>query len=99
MDAYDIIKWREMYFGPNRVAAAKALNIAPNSLRYYEEGKRAIPKYIPLVCAAVAAGLKPWELPAELAAEKKANPVITPAAAPRGRKKQWIKVPVEEANQ
>jgi len=83
MDAYDLIKWREMHFGPDRKAAAGAMGIAYNSLKAYETGK-SIPAYIPLVCAAIAADIGPWELPEKLKKEKKANPVITPSSLPRG---------------
>jgi len=83
MDAFDFIKWREMHFGLDRKAAAKTLGIALNSLRVYESGK-SIPAYLPLACAAIAAGLGPWQLPENLVAEKKKNPHIEPSKRPAG---------------
>lgn len=85
MDAYDLIKWRETYFGLDRTTAARRMGIAINSLRAYEEGKRRIPPYIPLVCAAIAKNLPPWELPPHLRREKKGTPIIAPTVAPVGR--------------
>ena len=88
MDAFDLIKWREMHFGLDRRAAAKALGIAFNSLRAYEGGK-AIPAYLPLACAAVANGIGPWALPEKLKAEKKKNPNIAPSTKRTGNP-NWI---------
>lgn len=84
MDAYDLIKWREIHFGLDRQAAAKALGIGKNSLRNYEENVAKIPPYLPLCCAAVSAGLSGWTLPKEMQAAKRKNPEIKPSAAPRG---------------
>lgn len=92
MDAYDLIRWREIQFGLDRRRAAQALGISLNSLRNYEESKTRIPPYIPLLCAAVTAGIKPWTLPPDLLREKRANPVVKPSAAPRGYRhhdKDW----------
>lgn len=86
MDAYDLIKWRVMHFGLDRTTAARRMGIAVNSLRAYEEGKR-IPPYIPLVCAAIAKNLPPWELPAHLRGEKSAQPIIAPPVARVGKPK------------
>lgn len=83
MDAYDLIKWREMYFDLDRKGAAKAMGIALNSLKAYESGKT-IPAYIPLVCAAIAANIEPWTLPPHMLKEKKKNPHIKPSSLPRG---------------
>jgi len=84
MDAFDLIKWREMHYNLDRRAASKAMGIGLNSLRNYEEGTAKIPPYIPLVCAAIAAGLGPWELPADLKREKAKTPVIKPSVMARG---------------
>lgn len=89
MDAYDLIKWREMHFELNRQGAAKALGIAFNSLKAYEKGTTNIPPYIPLACAAIAAGLGPWSLPEKMLAEKKKNPKLEPSSLPRGNP-QWM---------
>lgn len=88
MDAYDLIKWREAHFELNRQGAAKALGISYNSLKAYESGVQNIPPYVPLACAAIAAGLGPWELPKHMLAEKKKNPDLKPSSLPRGNP-QW----------
>jgi hypothetical protein len=85
MDAYDLIKWRVMHFGLDRALAAQRMGIALNSLRAYEEGKRRIPRYIPLVCAAIAKNLPPWELPPHMRVSKEDEPVIAPPVAPVGK--------------
>jgi hypothetical protein len=92
MDAYDLIKWREKHFDLDRNGAARAMGIGRNSLRNYEEGKNPIPPYIPLVCAAIDAGLSGWTLPASMLKEKKKNPDIKPSARPPGSYERTRKV-------
>lgn len=84
MDAYDIIKWREIHFGFDRRSAAKALGISLNSLRNYEEGTSRIPPYVPILCNAVANKIDDWKLPAEMQRDKMKNPNIKPSTLPRG---------------
>lgn len=83
MDSYDFIKWREMHFGLDRKKASATLGIALNSLRAYEAGKD-IPPWVPLACAAIAAGLQPWTLPADMQKAKKRNPELKPSTFPPG---------------
>lgn len=88
MDSFDLIKWRETYFGLDLVAAARRMGVSSRSLRIWEDGgRRKIPDYVPLLCNAIAHNLGPWELPPELKKLKKKTPDIKPARH-RGRPKK-----------
>ena len=79
MDSFDLIKWRETYFGLDRLSAAKRMGISSRSLRDWEDAKRKIPPYIDLVCNAIANNLGGWELPPDLKRLKKKTPDIKPS--------------------
>lgn len=59
MTGEDFIGWREAR-GFNRLQAEAALGISRETIRAYETGRHAVPRYIALACAAVAAGLPPY---------------------------------------
>lgn len=60
MTPASFLAWRERLH-LNRVGAARALGMSRETLRFYETGKRRIPLYIALACAAIALGIEPHQ--------------------------------------
>lgn len=58
MTSDSFVAWREG-LEMNRLEVAAALGISRETIRAYETGRHAIPKYIALACAAVRRKLKP----------------------------------------
>lgn len=53
-------QWR-LHMGMSRTKCAARLGVGRNMPQKYEDGITPIPKYIELACAALAAGVLPWE--------------------------------------
>lgn len=62
MTANDFRAFRSMYF-PTQRAMAEALGLDRKTVRSYEDGVTAIPRYIELACAAYAAGITAYHRP------------------------------------
>lgn len=56
MTAAAFAAWRAS-LGLSKAAAARALGLSRNSVQWYEDGSRPIPRHVALACAALAHGL------------------------------------------
>ena len=56
----DLTAWR-ISLGLQRLEAAALLGLSPGAWTSYQNGRTVIPRYIALACAALSAGLSPWQ--------------------------------------
>lgn len=63
MTSTDFRAFRVMFF-PSQKACAEALGFDRKTVRSYEEGMTAVPRYVELACAAYAAGITCYRRPA-----------------------------------
>ena len=59
MTGPEMTDWRKL-MGLGRLAAARALGVAPATIKRYEDGLTQIPRSIALACTALAHKLPPW---------------------------------------
>lgn len=60
MTADDFRLWIET-LGISNAEASRRLGLAPNTITAYTKGRWPVPRHVALACAAVSAGLEPWQ--------------------------------------